>query len=246
MPACLEQIIEFEFGNFPIVEFGDGSLHQTHQIVVVGPSAYRRANIRLRGGLQSFAIFFQPMAFWQLFGIPVRELANQHYDCCDVIGTDIHQLWNEMANNASFDKRVKLVEAFLLKKARRSIENTPIMSAALYMFAQNGKTRIDHIANRTSLSVRQFERRFSSEIGMSPKLFARVSRFQMVLDAKVKSLDSSWLDLAHKFGYHDQMHMIKDFQGLSGFSPGSLLEQLGDMRPPALAAAEIRPNVQLD
>jgi hypothetical protein len=68
----------------------------------------------------------------------------------------------------------------------------------------------------------------------------------MVLDAKVKSLDSSWLDLAHKFGYHDQMHMIKDFQGLSGFSPGSLLEQLGDMRPPALAAAEIRPNVQLD
>jgi transcriptional regulator GlxA family with amidase domain len=112
------------------------------------------------------------------------------------------------------------------------------MDAALHMFERKGTARISDIANQTSLSLRQFERRFTSEIGIGPKLFARVARFQMVLDAKVRRRNASWLTLAHEFGYHDQMHMIRDFYGLSGFSPSSLLERLGDNRPPALAGCQ--------
>jgi len=238
MPACLEQILSFEFGDHPIIEFGDGSCLQTYKIAVVGSSAYRPVNVRLRSGLESFAIFFQPLAFWQLFRVSIGELANRHYDCCDVVGAEIQELKNKMADTVSFPKRVGLVEEYLLRKASRSLGNTPIMNAALHMFECKGIARISDIANQTSLSLRQFERRFTSEIGMGPKLFARVARFQMVLDAKVRCRNASWLTLAHEFGYHDQMHMIRDFYGLSGFSPSCLLERLGDNRPPALAACQ--------
>jgi AraC-like DNA-binding protein len=238
LPACLEQTLSFEFGDHPIIEVSDGSRLQTYQIAVVGPSTYRQLNVRLRSGLESFAIFFQPLAFWQLFRVPISELANRHYDCCDVVGAEIQELNNKMAETISFPARVELVEEFLLRKASRSLGNTPIMNAALHMFACNGTTRISGIADQTSLSLRQFERRFTREIGIAPKLFARVARFQMVLDAKVRCRDASWLTLAHKFGYHDQMHMIRDFYGLSGLSPSGLLERLGDNRPPALAECQ--------
>jgi transcriptional regulator GlxA family with amidase domain len=170
--------------------------------------------------------------------VSIGELANRHYDCCDVVGAEIQELKNKMADTVSFPKRVELVEGYLLTKASRALENTPIMNAASHMFERKGMTRISNIANQTSLSLRQFERRFTSEIGIGPKLFSRVARFQMVLDAKVRCPNASWLTLAHEFGYHDQMHMIRDFYGLSGFSPSCLLEQLGDNRPPALVACQ--------
>jgi hypothetical protein len=60
----------------------------------------------------------------------------------------------------------------------------------------------------------------------------------MALDARTKDVNASWLTLAHQFGYYDQMHMIKDFQSLSGLTPDCLLDQMGDMRPPALARGQ--------
>ena len=59
----------------------------------------------------------------------------------------------------------------------------------------------------------------------------------MAMDAKVTPPARSWLTIAHEFGYHDQMHMIKDFQKLSGDTPSGILSTLGDMRPDALAAS---------
>jgi hypothetical protein len=70
---------------------------------------------------------------------------------------------------------------------------------------------------------------------LTPKLYSRVARFQAALDMKLKRSEVRWADLAGDFGYHDQMHMIKDFQNLSGLSPSCLLARLGDMRPSALA-----------
>jgi AraC-like DNA-binding protein len=236
MPACLEQIVDFEFGDHPIVSFGDGRRIPAYSISVVGPSAYRPANLHLCGGVESFGIFFQPLAFSQLFRIPIGILVNLQYDACDVLGADILQLWHKMADTPSFPRRVEFVEAYLLGKAASSLGNTLVMNAALHMFASRGIARISDIANQSSLGLRQFERRFASEIGLSPKLYSRVARFQAVLDAKINFQNIGWLNLAHEFGYSDQAHMIKDFQNLSGLSPECLLLRIGDMRPPALAA----------
>jgi hypothetical protein len=73
---------------------------------------------------------------------------------------------------------------------------------------------------------------------LSPKLYSRVARFQAALDGKLDCHNVRWVDLACEFGYHDQMHMIRDFQKLSGLSPECLLARLGDMRPAALASRE--------
>jgi methylphosphotriester-DNA--protein-cysteine methyltransferase len=237
VPACLEQIFDFEFGVRPIAELGDLSRFTIGRLSVVGPSAYRPFNMHLSGGVESFAIFFQPLAFRQLFRLPLNSFVNQHYDGDAVLGNEAHQLWNRMAETHTFAERVKLAEAYLLPKAMNAERNTSTMNAALHMFRARGAVRLEDVASGLSLGLRQFERTFLSEIGMSPKLYSRVARFQTVLDTKINRQDARWVDLANDYGYHDQMHMIKDFQKLSGLTPERLISRIGDMRPPDLTGA---------
>jgi hypothetical protein len=170
IPAYLEQIIEFEFADRPRLEFGDGQHALAHQVSAVGLSAYRPANIVLSGEVVAFGIFFQPMAFQRLFRIPTSELTNTFCDCSALLGTDIDHLWYEMAQHPSFEKRVQFVEAFLLKKSSNAVRNSDIARAALFLVENSGMLRVDRVANYAALCVRQFERRFASEVGISPKV----------------------------------------------------------------------------
>ncbi|WP_442886437.1 DUF6597 domain-containing transcriptional factor [Edaphobacter sp. HDX4] len=77
VPTCLDQILNFEFGVRPVAELGDASRFTIHRLSVVGSSAYRPINMHLSGGAESFAIFFQPLAFLQLFRLPLSSLVNQ-------------------------------------------------------------------------------------------------------------------------------------------------------------------------
>ncbi|MEG9438250.1 AraC family transcriptional regulator [Edaphobacter sp. HDX4] len=142
-----------------------------------------------------------------------------------------------MAETSTFAGRVKVAEAYLLGKALNAERNISIMNAALYMFRAKGAVRLSGVAGHLSLGRRQFERNFLSEIGLSPKLYSRVARFQSALDTRIHRQDTRWASLANEFGYHDQMHMIKDFQKLSGLTPEGLLSRIGDMRPPAMIDA---------
>jgi AraC-like DNA-binding protein len=237
VPAFLEHVVEFEFGDLPSLDFGAETREQAYRISATGPSAYRPTKICFAGDVESFAIFFQPLAFSNLFRIQTSKMTNRFFNGRGILGADVDQLWCRMMKSASFDKRVELVEEWLLRRAANALSNTPIARAALYIAGNPAHFRMEAMASNSSMSVRQFERRFVKEIGITPKLYFRIARFQMVLDAKIRYPDRSWLSLSHKYGFFDQMHMIRDFQSLSGWSPELLLSKLGDARPPALVAS---------
>ena len=105
------------------------------------------------------------------------------------------------------------------------------LRTAHHMLDRNGAIRIGEIADHARLSVRQYERRFLEEVGLTPKTFARTRRFQRAFDAKRFFPQRTWLSIAHEFGYFDQMHMVRDFQILGGDAPSNLLDQSGDLQP---------------
>jgi hypothetical protein len=55
------------------------------------------------------------------------------------------------------------------------------------------------------MRIRQFERRFAEQLGLPPKRFARIVRFNAALKAKMTAPGRLWTDIAHEFGYYDQM-----------------------------------------
>jgi transcriptional regulator GlxA family with amidase domain len=80
------------------------------------------------------------------------------------------------------------------------------------------------------MSIRNYERRFVAEMGISPKLFARVARFQRALDRK-RITGETWLEVAQEIGYSDQMHMVRDFRAFGGEPPSRLIQTSGDFQP---------------
>ena len=73
------------------------------------------------------------------------------------------------------------------------------------------------------MSQRWFTERFRAEVGMTPKLFARVQRFQRVVQTIHPLAQVDWADVASACGYFDQAHFIHDFRAFSGFTPAAYL-----------------------
>ena len=169
---------------------------------------------------------------WQLYRIPNLELADRFYAAPDVLGSAVQELWLHLADCTSFNQRVAAAERFLSERTARAAARTPIMNAAVQIFERSGSVRVHQIAAGSALSVRHFERPFTEQTGIPPKLLARITRFQHALDARLRDPRRSWLRIAHDLGYFDQMHMVRDFHSLSGDSPSQIFSTFGDPGPP--------------
>jgi AraC-like DNA-binding protein len=221
----------------PMILFGLGApynvlihkplvLQKSFTVTVVGPQTHRRVDLHLQGAIEDFAIFFQPDGVYRLFSIPMSELIDQAFEGHAVLGAFISQVYQRMGECESFEERVSLLNELLLRRAHTSPGFDGISAAANRILLGGGRVAITAAADRSSLSVRQFERRFMERVGMRPKLFARISRFEATLDGKARFAARSWTEVAHKFGYYDQMHMVHDFGEFTGETPTETLNHL--------------------
>jgi AraC-like DNA-binding protein len=237
--ACLEQGIAFYFDGQTILHYPDNRSRVAPKAYVFGGLTGPCAGASFAGHILGFAVFLKPLSLWQLFRIPSDILVNTDYDAEDLLGREVLDLWSKLAECSTFAQRIRATEEYLLPFVLRARGRTLIMKTAQYMQDRKGTIRIDEIAHHAALSVRQYERRFVEETGLTPKTFARTTRFQRALDAKRLFPGRSWLSIAHAFGYFDQMHMVRDFQSLGGGAPNCVLDQLADSQPWSLAPHKV-------
>jgi transcriptional regulator GlxA family with amidase domain len=107
------------------------------------------------------------------------------------------------------------------------IKHHAVVGAALEHIARPGMT-VARLAERVGLSHRRLIELFTAEVGVPPKLFGRLQRFERALAIVHKARSVDWAKLAVGCGYYDQSHMIKDFGEFSGFSPADLLRHRSD------------------
>ena len=76
------------------------------------------------------------------------------------------------------------------------------------------------------LCPKQFEKNFIQQIGIAPKFFARISRFNKAsFEKKENNKELNWLQIAIYTGYHDYQHLVKDFKQFAGTTPNSLIQE---------------------
>lgn len=237
--SCLEQGISFQLDGKTILDYPDGRRRVAPKAYVFGGLTSPCAGFSFSGHVLAFGVFLKPLSLWQLFRIPSDILVNKDYDAEDLLGREALDLWSKLAECSTFPQRIRAMEEYLLPFALRARGRTLIMKTAQYMQDRKGTIRIDEIAHHAALSMRQYERRFVEETGLTPKTFARTTRFQRALDMKRLFPGHSWLSIAHEFGYFDQMHMIRDFQSLGGDAPNRVFDGLADSQPWSLAPHQV-------
>jgi AraC-like DNA-binding protein len=164
--------------------------------------------------------------------LPGIVIVNKHYEADMMLGPALAHLRLQRGEAQSFLQRVQIADVFLATLIPHLDAACSVDAVVGEIVSKQGCVGLPELASHAGLGLRQFERRFADVLGISPKLYARIVRFEAAVRKRTVSSCVSWTAIAHELGYHDQMHMIHDFQLLSGESPTSLaphLEYLGSV-----------------
>ncbi len=169
-------LLEFNFLDRITVTYCNGRpAKQSPNTVLVGMQTGRRGLLHIRGTVDCFVVMFQPCGLHRLFSFPMDELTDNDFEARAVLGPAIAWLEQRLADCRSFEERASVANQFLLRRALATGALDGVEVAANHILRGAGATRIPAMANRAGLGLRQFQRRFVEQVGMSPKLFARIA-----------------------------------------------------------------------
>ena len=227
LPARPKQLLAFSLGDpYCIHHPESGDREATPRVSVVGPQTHALPGLSIFGRVDHFTILFQPAGFHRLFGVPMTEFTNAAYDAYGVIGSKFPNLEHELADTPDFAERIRIVEGHFIRMLAALEKPDPVSIAANCLFASNGMQSVAGMATQAGLSRRQFERRFLQQVGIHPKLYARIVRFNAAVDHKLQWRSDAWSRIANDCGFYDQMHLVRDCRDFTGESPTRLLARL--------------------
>lgn len=192
--------------------------------IVVGPQV-TRVDLRFAPEHLVICVAFRPGGLHRLLGIPMTELFDQPVASELLFGPELRHVREQLRDPAaSYDQMIELVEAFLLRQARRiRVAQRPIDAVLPLLLTPGAAPSLDWLADAACLSARQFERNFRERVGMGPKLFARISRFSHAFRLKDHHPSLDWLSVALRTGYTDYQHLVRDCREFAGVTPPTLL-----------------------
>ncbi|WP_247234253.1 AraC family transcriptional regulator [Telluribacter sp. SYSU D00476] len=170
-------------------------------------------------------IVLQPSALYRLTGIPSYELTNTYIDAEAIWGKDIRAAHEQMCNCEDIEETIRIAEAFLekvVRQPRRNVHSVDTISAVI--LNQHQPVSIDRLAHHACLSPRQFHRKFMERMGIGPKLFDKVVRFEKAFRMKNAYPHLDWLSIALACGYYDHQHLAKDYKDFTNLSPTHFYE----------------------
>jgi AraC-like DNA-binding protein len=158
------------------------------------------------------------------FGGPSDELHNCSASLDEVWGAAGASLRDRLWDATTPQQRFRIVQQALLASRRDRLAPHRAVRYALAAFATTpGAGRVDEVAAGIGISARRFTDVFRSEVGLSPKAFCRIRRFNEVLTRIERRSEVDWADVALSCGYFDQAHFNHDFRAFSGLSPSDYL-----------------------
>jgi AraC-like DNA-binding protein len=214
---CLTGVIHIRY---------EGETAQTFSKPVLVGQQTRPFERATESRILNFQIVFQPGAIKQLLDIPATELTNKHVDAVSAFGPDVDLLRRKLEDASSYAAMLasaeSLVHAIKMKMHKRSRSLEPAIK-----MLKSGLNRIDNVASELCLSTKQFKRVFIDAVGVNPKTFQRIIRFNKAYNFRNRFPSTDWLTIALHCGYYDYTHLVKDYKDLTGMTPNEFhaLEQ---------------------
>jgi len=180
-------------------------------------------SLRPSGPAGMLGIQFRPHGVARLLRLPVSDLTDSAIALEDLSRGLFRKL--ESVRDLPLRQAVHPLDRILhtfMEQAR--IDDDPVAYAVEEIERTGGLMSIKDLADRLGWSSRQLQRRFKNGVGISPKLFGRMQRFQGVFRV-MEGPATNWVDAAIHCGYYDQAHLIRDFREFSGQTPTSLVDQ---------------------
>ena len=219
--SCVELVIHF---HDPFrTHFADGTSALQPHAFVVGQMK-RFLEIEPAGRMGLIAVRFYAQGAYHFIQRPLCEVAAGIVDLGDILKDRARILTERVVLARDMETRVRIIEDSLLELLRENGRFDLTVDRCLRLIELNGGLlNVAQLAAQLGVSTRQLTRRFQFNVGLSPKEFARVSRFLNVLRALSESGSRSLTETALECGYFDQAHFNHDFREMAGMAPGEFL-----------------------
>jgi hypothetical protein len=181
--------------------------------------------IQPTGYVNTFAIRFYPYGFANFLDTSIKSLSDKETSLADLFGENVAQALEQKIVQAQDTKtRILVAEEFLLSLFyNKSTVDKIIQTTIDALVLTKGKTSISNLLKSDLAKRRQLERKFTKQIGISPKQLAKVIRLQAVLKMLLNNKSEKLSTIAYEGEYYDQAHFIKDFKDFTGTSPSAFL-----------------------
>ncbi|MEU2117343.1 AraC family transcriptional regulator [Streptomyces sp. NPDC016459] len=174
------------------------------------------------GGQEAIRLELTPLGAYRLFAVPMRELTNTVIELRDVLGPGADELVERMSATRDWARRFDLLDAALLTRLDRGPDPSPEVAHAWRLLTRSaGTIPVARIATEVGWSHGHLIRRFTQQVGLTPKTSARVLRFHR----SVELLSHRWTDLselAAACGFYDQAHLNREFRALADVTPAEM------------------------
>ena len=182
--------------------------------------------IETREPMSLLSVWFKPGGALPFFGTTGSEIHNLHLPLSDMWGCEGDTLVCRLREASSTQARFHLLETVLTKRLCRAKQRHRAVDYALQLFrAAPESLKIAQVVDEIALSPTRFIQVFREDVGLTPKQFCRVQRFQQVTKHIAAHPTVDWADVALTFGYYDQSHFINEFRAFSGITPSDYAPQ---------------------
>ena len=211
---------------------------------VLGPQT---APLALRGGPAELylEVWLDPVAAAALLRVSLRSLPGGRDGVVplgELVGPEGRDLPDQLRATPDWQERFGLLDRFLLGRRDRAGAVPPQVAHAWRVLGvQRGRVAVSALAAEVGWSHQHLVDRFHHHLGMPVKKAARVLRMEDVVRAAAREPRASWADLAARFGFADQAHLIREVRSLLGVTPGALRGGARRREPGAPRATAPRP-----
>jgi AraC-like DNA-binding protein len=186
---------------------------------VLGPRS-RGYVVEPAGATHSVAIRFQPGGLAAFTPLSMHELRDQAVDLDRIWGPAVAEWEERLFTAPSLEHAAALLTHFLGARFEERPNLAAIQAAVQRIDAAGGNVSIRVLADDFGWSQKHLERLFAQQVGLPPKHYARIARFQRLSRYAARPHHRQSLGLlAAEFGYYDQSHLVREMTSLAGVAP---------------------------
>ena len=162
-------------------------------------------------------VVFRPGGIFRILSAPTEEFSNSRVPLELLNGGEV--LRERLVAAPTPAAKFVLLERFLLRQLQQSRPLHRAVRYAVSAFEQDSFLSVTEVLHKIGLSERRFSRVFTEQVGLRPKVFQRVRRFQNTMASLPSRGGVDWAGTASANGYYDQAHLINDFRAFSSVTP---------------------------
>ena len=222
--GCIDLIIHLDDRHCNLAFYNSWQYSPDFTLIGLYTKPYE---VRFKDQVNVYNIRFKPEGINELFGIPASEFGNNSANTGDLLGKSYQYFFEAVREAKSFEDRINHTEQYLKKQLYNNTCNLRnyVQLASQIIREHNFNISIDDLSDKVCISARQLEREFKKKIGVTPKMYMRISRINQVHSILSQNKYLNFADLSYQLGYSDQAHFVRDFKTFTGDPPTIFLNE---------------------